>query len=1131
MSGLRVLAVLLATATIAHSSCRKSEKAGPSEGVPEAKRPLAQPSRELSSAFFVGTAALQTGDFPRAEAELTKATQLAPGEAAAWANLALLEARKAGTAPSPTAESALEKARALVPGEPLVARLRGLYAISRGRTAEAQTALREAGGDPLAKWTLAQSLLASDPKEARKLASELVTAFPANLAVRLGAARFADGDAAAIAAALPPADALPAQAAEARADVLNAVDADARRRALQILRNTLLPEREFQRDLAEIETGTGEIAPPIGRLLAHETPPAQPAVPDRELSLDRKPLPGVTGPWQMLEVFRPDGTSAPVFVLSDGKKTRLPGGKEIAFGAAHVLAVDLDADFLVDLVLGGPTGLRVLKREAAGGFTQAASPLPIKAVTALVACDLDADGDLDVVAGTAGPTLALLNDGSGRLRTTDLFAGTEGLAEAVVVDLDGDADADLVMRRSDGRVEIQRNERLLRYERLTRDSDPPAVALAVLDADGDGTLDVATLGRDGSLAMLAALSSRVGISRTPLANLGHGVVTGARLFAEDVDHNGAVDLLASAEGAASGSALWLANEKLAFERLDLPLPFTGGVALLDLDGDGPLDLVSREGAVYAVRLTRDYGVKTIRARARTTTGDRRINSYGLLGEVEARAGLLSVTRPIASPAVRIGLGKNPRLDVVRVFWPNGTVQAEFGLPADDASAVPATFDQRLEGSCPYVFTWNGKAIEFVTDFLWRSPLGLRINAQVTAGVVTTEDWVMVRGDRLTPKDGFYDLRITTELWESQFFDHVALLVADHPVGTSLFVDERFVIPPPPFAARLASPPQPVVRATDDQGRDVTGLVGERDGRYVDGFSRGPYQGVTRPHYLEVELPEDVPVDGRLGLLANGWIHPTDSSINVALSQSAEAPPRPLEISVSDGTRFRVLHANAGFPEGKHKTVFIDLKGAWKGPGPRRVRLATNLEVYWDEVRWTVEKDDAPRIQRLAPATVELRYRGFSVKGRRDESSPELPTYDRLLATLPRRHDLIGFYTRFGDVGELLAKVDDRYVLMNAGDEMAFRFAAPAPPPPGFVRDFVLVGDGWVKDGNLGTVFSKTLLPLPAHGVPESTRPPGRLEDDPVYRAHAADWQTFHTRWVGADAVRSALARISPRRAP
>jgi tetratricopeptide (TPR) repeat protein len=725
LSGPRVLAVLLATATIAHSSCRKSEKPGPSQGVPPASRPLAQPSRELSSAFFVGTAALQTGDFPRAEAELTKATQLAPGEAAAWANLALLEARKAGNAPSTTAESALEKARALAPGEPLVARLRGLYAISRGRTAEAQTALREAGGDPLAKWTLAQSLLASDPTEARKLANELVAAFPQNLALRLGAARFADGDAAAVGAALPPAEALPQQAVEARAAVLSAGDADARRRALQILRNTLLPEREFQRDLAGIEIGTGEIAPPIGRLLAHETPSAQPAVPDRELSLDRRPLPGVTG-LADAQVFRPDGTSAPVFVLSDGRKTRLPGGKEIAFATTHVLAVDLDADFLVDLVLGGPTGLTVLKREAAGGFTQIPNPLPIKAVTALVACDLDADGDLDVVAGTAGPTIALLNHGAGRLSVTELLAKTDGLAEAVVVDLDGDADADLELRRSDGRVEIQRNERLLRSERLTRESDPPAVALAVLDADGDGTLDVATLGRDGSLAAItasAALASRVGISRIPLGTLGHGL-TGARLFAEDVDHNGAVDLLASGEGAASGRALRLATEKLAYERHDLPLPFTGGVALLDL-GRQPARSGLGESARYAVRLTRDYGVKTSRARPDRRRPHARAGSSGV-----GRAGH-SVSAP--SPLRRTHRPRqNPRLDVVRVFWPNS-------LHARPSSA---TSGRRRQAAPPRStnaskllirFTWNGKAMEFVTDFLWRSPLGLRINAQVTAG--------------------------------------------------------------------------------------------------------------------------------------------------------------------------------------------------------------------------------------------------------------------------------------------------------------------------------------------------------------------------------------------------------------
>ena len=69
---------------------------------------------------------------------------------------------------------------------------------------------------------------------------------------------------------------------------------------------------------------------------------------------------------------------------------------------------------------------------------------------------------------------------------------------------------------------------------------------------------------------------------------------------------------------------------------------------------------------------------------------------------------------------------------------------------------------------------------FVTDFIWRSPLGLRINAQATADVLMTEDWVKLRGDQLAPRDGAYDLRITAELWETHFFDLVSLLVVDHP---------------------------------------------------------------------------------------------------------------------------------------------------------------------------------------------------------------------------------------------------------------------------------------------------------------------------------------------------------------
>ena len=38
-------------------------------------------------------------------------------------------------------------------------------------------------------------------------------------------------------------------------------------------------------------------------------------------------------------------------------------------------------------------------------------------------------------------------------------------------------------------------------------------------------------------------------------------------------------------------------------------------------------------------------------------------------------------------------------------------------------------EQRLTGSCPFLFAWDGSAGAFVTDFLWSTPLGMYINAQ------------------------------------------------------------------------------------------------------------------------------------------------------------------------------------------------------------------------------------------------------------------------------------------------------------------------------------------------------------------------------------------------------------------
>jgi hypothetical protein len=414
-------------------------------------------------------------------------------------------------------------------------------------------------------------------------------------------------------------------------------------------------------------------------------------------------------------------------------------------------------------------------------------------------------------------------------------------------------------------------------------------------------------------------------------------------------------------------------------------------------------------------------------------------------------------------------------------------------------------------------------MRFVTDFLWRSPLGLRINAQDTAGVGQTEDWVRISGDHLVPHNGSYDVRITAELWETHFFDHVSLMAVDHPEDTEVFVDERFsAASPPALEVTAFRTPQPVARAWDDRGRDVTGLIARADGRYLASFERGRYQGIAADHFVEIELG-DRPA-GRSMLIANGWIYPTDSSINVAIAQGGHVQPKGVSLEAQGaGGRWTVVHADLGFPAGKNKTILIDLAGIGRA---RRLRLRTNLEISWDWLALAPAADVRLASTRVDASGAELAYRGFSVTTSPRGEAPETPDYDRIANTGQRWRDLEGFHTRFGDVKELLASVDDRYVIMNAGDELRLLFPEQPPPPPGWRRDFVLIGDGWEKDGDYNTGFSRTVLPLPSHDNPEyraaSAAP--TLEDDPVYQRHRDDWERYHTRFVAPDAFVNGLGR-------
>lgn len=1126
-------------------------------------RPGTPVYREMVSAFSAGVAALDVEANPTAQAKLTLATELVPEEPAAWADLGLLQVRLMDY---DSAARNLAQAHTLAPDSGAIERLLALLESRQGRFAEAIAHWRRAieldPGDLKARFALAEEVEreggSESEAESLRQFDEILKVQPNNLVVLLDRARLAARShdvrtlQELVARLGPRAAGWPARVQERYHALEQEVSDQESRRVVNLilsLRNVLVALPAFQQDLDALQTPTGQIGEPLEHFLKLPLPVPTPAPPDVGLSFSVAPLAdaGATR-WNSLVAVSLNGEGPPTVFGANGTEVRrvdgqgsplpFPGGvRNIPPSPQGVLALDLNSDYRMDLALAGAGGLRLFEQNADGTFAEISGLEPSTAEADLFgawAADLEMDGDLDVVLGVkAEAPRVLRNHGDGTYDVLRPFEGVVDLRDFTWADLDQDGDPDAGLLDAQGTLWVFANDRGGQF----RPWPVPGglgrlVALAVADINSDGTPDLLALRADGTVIRISAQEEGRPWEVAELIRPPTPLPGAARLFVGDLDNNGALDLITA--GSQTGW-IWLGEGEGRFHRLALPPLDLRAGAVADLNGDGWLDLAgpSPDGEPLRGwgRGSKAYHWQVIRPRAARFFGDGRINSFGLGGEVEVRAGLLVQKQVIAGPIVHFGIGDHPTSDVARIVWPNGTVQAEFDVKADQAVVA----EQRLKGSCPFVFAFDGTRMRFVTDFLWRSPLGLRINAQETAGVMRPEDWVKIRGDQLAPREGSYDVRITAELWETHYFDHVALLVVDHPAGTEVFVDERFARVPPPLKLHSTGPLHPVTRAWDDAGRDVTAIVRDRDERYLDTFGRGRYQGVTRDHWVEVELGEDLPQDQPLWLVAQGWIHPTDSSINLAIGQGQHPSPRGLvlERPTAEGG-WEVARADLGFPAGKDKTILVNLDGVFRPNTPRRFRLRTNLEIFWDALAVATATDTPLETVRLAPKVAKLRPRGYSRMLRADDSSPERPDYLILDGAGQRWRDLIGYYTRFGDVRDLLAEGDDRYVIANAGDELALLFPVQPPPPSGWVRDFVLIGEGWNKDGDYNTAFSKTVLPLPSHDQPGYDTPPGPLENDPVYRRYPEDWQEYHTRYVTPRAFRGGLRprwAVGPRRQP
>ena len=754
------------------------------------------------------------------------------------------------------------------------------------------------------------------------------------------------------------------------------------------------------------------------------------------------------------------GGAAAVYRNEAGKLT----AEALGAGVRHAAAGDLDNDGFPDVCF--ITDSAAMVSMNAGGSLGAAESVASGDFDACLWHDFDHDNDDDLFLLGAG-SKALLNGGGelGGAVEFPFMAGKRARG-AVAVELFEDNGNDLVVVYDDG-VAVHQDRKLGRY-------DEAEVLAGVLVGAGMVRLDAVDFDNDGFLDVAVTAAGKTAILANYDGALEPGLELDDTVAFGDLQNRGWTD-------AVQGSAVAFntgGDEVRAAEASGLPA--AAAAAAADFDGDGKVDLltVGPDGAVSFARNTNASAGKGLTLHL---TG---VKSAKLAkgSRVEVKAGPVYRKQVYTGAPMHIGVGNEETIDTIRVTWANGMIQNETAQPTSGLIAIEEK--PRLSGSCPMIFTWNGEEFEYISEVLGVAPLGASLGGGQFFPV-DHDEYVFIRGDQLVERDGHFEVRITEELREVAYLDEVRLIAIDRPADLEVYTNEKFKAPPFPefrlFGVREEQKVYPA-SARDGKGRDVLERLRTIDRRYVDGFKR-TFRNTAERHELVLDLAG---LDGRdrSMLFLTGWADWADASTIVAGSQTRDRGIQPpvLQVRNAEG-RWQTVIEDLGLPGGRPRTMAVDLTGKFLSDS-REVRIVTNMCVYWDAAFAADHVQDAA-VAQAEPALAEatLRFRGFShnvVHPARLE--PEGFVYAQVRPTTSW-NPTPGLYTKFGPVKELLTSIDDRYVILGAGDEVAFRFKADLPAPqPGWTRDYLLFVDGWAKENDANTAFGDTVEPLPFHSM-------------------------------------------------
>jgi tetratricopeptide (TPR) repeat protein len=822
-----------------------------------------------------------------------------------------------------------------------------------------------------------------------------------------------------------------------------------------------------------------------------------------------------------------------------------------ASGHAVACAVgDFDGDGLNDLAVALDDAVLLFRNLGHGKFKDVTAESGLAAhnrPSGITFVDYDHDGDLDLLLTGSpvkpgdAPNVLWRNNGNGTF--TDLteptgFGGSGTTAAAILTDFNNDRAVDLAISGDGPSPLIYVNPREGKYPTQPVDMDsklPPTVGIAVLDYNKDGWMDIAvthsaapglTLWRN--IAAPAQVGRRFERVQLPLKD----ALRGWGLTPIDIDNDGWIDLAAIVETTTGPQLRVLRNRgdgtledvshALGLDEIKLKAP--RGLIATDVDGDATPDLIVTQLNAPPVLLRNVGGNKNHSVRLDLTG---LVDNKTALGvKVEVFAGGLwqkwelpgaSGYRTQAPPQILVGLGQAEGIDLLRILWPTGVLQDEIDLPHQPVIAMKEA--DRRGSSCPVLFVWDGDHYKFVVDVIGAGVVGHWFTP-TRRNTPNPGEWVKVDGANFAAVNGRLSLRFMEPMEEVNYVDQLRLVAVDHPENVEVNADEHFLDNPPFASGRVVASKgaRPPAGAWDGEGRDVLTQVSRRDHQFASGFTElPPYDGFANLHALTLDLGP-VDADSPLRLLMTGYVNYFSATSLYAAWQAGmkEVPPY-VEAQLPDGTWTRIAD-NIGFPAGLERTIVVDLTRKLPS-GARRIRLMTNLQLFWDQVLVDQSQDAEAHTAEIPLAQATLHFRGYpkQIEG----ASPGDLDYEYNLVSLtgPYQHQR-GNYTRMGDVTPLLKGIDNRFVIFGSGEEIAAEFDATGlrPLPPNWKRDYFFYANGFVKDMDWWDASPFTVAQLPFHGMTSYPYPQNeKFPDDADALAYQLNW---NDRFDSGDPVRS-----------